>query len=336
MADEQQQAELAPRQEGSRWRYARPSGEEVATWFQGQPIDDGMQHADYVNGVVIIPNNEKVRRQRYVDGKPNGSEDAYEMVFTPYVTINTRVRYFHNLAKKDKLIPVIEPVPAKIIDDMQSPYYNANLGDGLWWYTLRGDGGNVLRWLCSTWRVALYEPHEYNPDPEACGVPVKQAAATKQTGAHDGNATMRAETGAIGRALGVLGILVVGSGIATAEDIEQLEWDRPVVEQAQGLPVVDREGRGLDEKREAYELVGECVVLWNRLKPHKEAYREATAWYGERAKVEGWKELTDAPLDALKGIRTKILAALDEAQGQARDEIREAMDEPEEGEEKGK
>lgn len=52
---------------------------------------------------------------------------------------------------------------------------------------------------------------------------------------------MKAETGAIGRALGVAGILVVGTGIATAEDMQEALSAPP------GPQVAGNEGGGLPD-----------------------------------------------------------------------------------------
>src|SRR5204863_2609716 len=55
--------------------------------------------------------------------------------------------------------------------------------------------------------------------------PLLQGTGTKQTPLAkqwaDDNALMKAETGAVGRALGMAGILVVGTGVATAEDMQE-------------------------------------------------------------------------------------------------------------------
>jgi hypothetical protein len=70
-----------PQQEGARWRYHRPSSEQVAAWWATQPLDEGMEHESFIGGVVLIPQSEKVRYTR-----PDGmTVERHETVYTPYV-----------------------------------------------------------------------------------------------------------------------------------------------------------------------------------------------------------------------------------------------------------
>ena len=45
--------------EGSRWRYARPTAEEVKSWFDTQPLDEGREHDAYLSFGVVIPSKAK-------------------------------------------------------------------------------------------------------------------------------------------------------------------------------------------------------------------------------------------------------------------------------------
>src|SRR5437867_884139 len=91
---------VAAQQEGSRWLYSKPDGEQVASWFQTQTIDERLSHEEYLSGVVLIPATEKIKetRRRTTDG-------AYFQVeleiptFTPYVKVDTRIAYFWDLVR---------------------------------------------------------------------------------------------------------------------------------------------------------------------------------------------------------------------------------------------
>lgn len=91
------------------------------------------------------------------------------------------------------------------------------------------DGQHVY-YLCCSYRAAIYEK-PYTSDSK----PIREGRGTKQVAlltmgwrdknrvlVVDDNVIMKAETGAIGRALGAAGIFTIpGSGIATAEDVQE-------------------------------------------------------------------------------------------------------------------
>ncbi len=306
----------SPQREGSRWRYHRPDGEEVAAWFSTQPLDEGMKHEDFVSGVVIIPASEKVKVQRR-DGR--GTEDRYEMTYTPYVRVDTRISYFRKLAAARGEIAVIEPVAVPRMPSGEA--YNGNLPEGFWWHVVRGDGQSFVRYLCCTMRVALYREEDYfaeavqtNPSGTWSrheAKPLREGRSTKQVVAStsDVNALAKAETGAIGRALGVAGILVIGTGLATAEDMAELRGGEAA--EAPALPAVEA-------RASADEINARLVALQAQMTAEAPgAWQEFAAWWTERKEAEGWANLSDAPIEVRRGMIARMesmLASASEAQ----------------------
>jgi hypothetical protein len=299
MSEQKQEQDPQPVQEGSRWRHGKPSAQEVADWFKLQPLDEGMSHDDYISGVVVIKASEKVKKLK-ADGR--GTEEVWEDTYTPYVRVDTRVTYFRKLAAVRGLIAVIEAVPVPRIEG-DGAFANEHMATGFWWH-VAGARENAERFVCCTMRVALIHPSIYYHE-GSDGISEREGQATKQVLASpkDENQLAKAETGAIGRALGVAGILVVGSGIATAEDMAELR-ESPVG-QTVALPAAVPE--------ESEEQLNErLVVLEGRLRPYTDAWREFAAWWTERAKTSGWKTVGDAPIEARRGVATKIEAMLAE------------------------
>ena len=298
--------------EGGRWRgVERPPSEEVADWFKGVRLDDGMSQDDYISGVVLIPAQEKIKKPK-PDGR--GTEEQWEQTWTPYTRVDTRVAYFHRLAELRECVAVIEPVQVPRTE--QAAFRNDHMPDGLWWH-IAGEQQDARRYLCATWRVALYREDDWfsakvevirpgGPD-EIQHHPVLRAVregrGTKAvTGAADINGIAKADTGAIGRALGVAGVLVVGTGIATAEDLEQLtqgEEAAPVALPVAGAP---------EEGEEA--LNERLMSLQARLRGYPDAWREFSNWWTERAKASGWKGVNDAPVEARRGVASKMEAMI--------------------------
>jgi hypothetical protein len=301
-----------PQKEGARWRFHRPSSEAVAEWFGTQPLDEGMEHEHYVGGVVLIPQNEKVKYT-----KPDGGLfDRYEQVFTPYVQIGTRVAYARRLAEYRGLIYKVEAVQVPRSTSPQSLYFNANMPDGLWWHVVMSEGGNPVRYLCATMAVRFYEPTSYAAKlagKEAS--PVLEGIGTKQVGGGpDSNGLMKAQTGAIGRALGVAGILAVGTGIATAEDMQEYQgppMTAPSPDAAQ-LPSPTELPEGApptpqsDEERLS-QLRARALELQARIQENApDTWRTFVAWWQERKTEAGWDTLDDVPYEALKGIVARM------------------------------
>ena len=106
---------------GSRWLYAHPEEQDVKTWFDGQRLHPGMDHEPYYGGIVVIGAQEKVKQTFQNAAGAWLVREAERMTFTPYVKVDTRIAYFHDLVAQlcgeqaFSYIGVIEPVPVKVI-----------------------------------------------------------------------------------------------------------------------------------------------------------------------------------------------------------------------------
>lgn len=342
MANGQQQQPAAVQSVrlGSRWYNAPPSSEDVATWFDDQPVHDGMDHSRYVSGVVLISAEEKFNQQRQ---KPNGDIMLVEqkrLVFVPYVRVDTRIAYFWDLCRQLDGIGVIEPVPVKRIEDQRSAYFNAHLPEGFFMFPVRNNTAqeSVNRYVAATYRVAIYERESFAQRHRGEGAtPILQGVGTKQTPLAkqyaDDNALMKAETGAIGRALGVAGILVVGTGVATAEDMMEattsvasegagpeqaaLPAAAPVAAAvaAEGAPGAAVEAQDAITQPQGQEDADAALRERARglqaeiERDHPEAWARYRAWWAERE----FGKLSDLRGPALKGAVVKLERDLDDA-----------------------
>jgi hypothetical protein len=237
---QQQQAPqtVAAVQEGSRWRYNRPSGEEVASWFAGNVhLHDKMEHDRYVQGVVLIPASEKVKRTVLKTNGDHMTIEGWDQIFTPYAKVETRVAYFWDLmAIHPEWVGVIEPVPVPRLDTQG--YRNHHLPRGFFKVPVQKGSDQWVDYLGCGMRVRVFERDalriELREDPVTGEViqhyvgktvldappATKMVATLTSKNDTDPFAIMKAETGAIGRALGMAGMLVIpGSGVATAEDM---------------------------------------------------------------------------------------------------------------------
>lgn len=218
---------VASRQEGCRWIDNPPTGAEFATWFEANvPLHDGMKHSDYVNGIALIPNMEKVRFTT-LDGQGNQVvEERERLVFSPYPQVETRVRYFWDWCRRNDYLGEIAPVrPGKQPDGLPEGVFTTRMPDGR--------GAEVIL-LCASYQVGVFVRDEKIRGGK--GAPVMQpplgSKHVKALGKFgpDVNASMRAQTGAIGRALGFAGMLVVpGAGVSSAEDMIDLATAEPTI-----------------------------------------------------------------------------------------------------------
>jgi hypothetical protein len=111
MADEQEQT-IRKGREGSRWINERPTGEDVADWFEKNvELPDGLEHKHYLPGIVLIPQNEKSKEViGFRDGMPVQKE-VENRVYIPYAKVETRVKMFWDyMALHEDWFGVIEPV----------------------------------------------------------------------------------------------------------------------------------------------------------------------------------------------------------------------------------
>lgn len=285
--------------EGSRWINERPDGEEVAKWFkESVTLHEGMGHEDYVSGVTIIPAKETYSTIGYVDGSPDPIiGDMMALTFTPYIRVDTRIRYFWDwMAKHDEWIGTIERV--KVAE--QDPH----LPDGFFYQQVRRADDKEVTFIGCSMRVTVVK----RDGGEAV---IEAPAATKLVPVlnrygEDPNAMMKAETGAIGRALGFAGILVApGSGIATAEDMQE------AITLAQGAgaapaapePQLPSEPESEDELRKMAEQ------RLNDLRQYPGPWATFQEWAQERS----FKTLADVGVPQLKGMIRKLDKMLDDA-----------------------
>lgn len=306
-----------PVREGARWRHHRPSPDAVADWFTSVPLDESMDHADFIGGVVLIPGKEKAQYST-----ERGLQERYELTYTPYMQIGTRVGYFHALARQRDLVSIIEPMEVPRSQNPDSPYFNGNMATGLWWHVVEGDRA-PLRFLCATARVAMYDRGDWRRS-RAEASPLLEATGTKQVfGGADINGIAKAQTGAIGRALGVAGVLVIGTGIATAEDMEELSSGGSTGgTPAPSLPTVPSqiesgappEASTREEKLDQLRSRAQALATQMQEADPPEAWREFQGFWRERQQIEGWRTLDDVPLDPLAGIVARM-EALHEAAG---------------------
>ncbi len=233
---------VASERAGSRWLHAAPSEEDVRQWFETQRLHPGMEHAPYVSGLVLIGAKEKVNSTRVRNDGATFVQEVEQAVFVPYVKVDTRIAYFRDYVRLlnarqvnadnepgDMPIPhefgdfygVIRPVPQRVVEDESSAYFNAHLPVGFTVYPVRhAEGQKIGLYLIATFEAGIFRRREGQPDQiVARGQGSKQTLMRKVY--PEDNAVMKAETGAIGRALGVLGMLVVGTGVATAEDVQE-------------------------------------------------------------------------------------------------------------------
>lgn len=213
-------------QEGSRWIDRRPAGKEVADWFiNNAPMHPGMDPARYVTGVVLIPAKEKVRVPRTDGGGNTTFPEIEQMVYVPYVKVETRVAYFWDYVRTlgDHAVGEIAAVDVPRVD--REGYFNLHLPPGFFRMPVQDQAGQFVHYMGCSMQVRIYTRDEAG---QYTGTLMDPAQGTKAVPlltrwGPDDNAIMKAETGAVGRALGMAGMLVLpGSGVATAEDMQEM------------------------------------------------------------------------------------------------------------------
>lgn len=333
-------------QEGSRWVNVRPSGDEVAKWFtENVPMHDGMQAEDFLTGVTLIP--AKAKEDEITGFRENGSpviEERQNLHFVPYIKVETRIAYFWRwMALNPDWLGCIEPIGGdpdmppgftitvvKGADGKDTTFLNCTMQVRI----LKRDSIKVTRkfiqWAGDRLGAKDFDTFEDVPfvetrkPPTAVEVTVEGEPiyvfppATKAVNllgryGPDENARMKAETGAIGRALGFAGVLVApGSGVATAEDMQDAAAaasrvtagvdgsdDASLPQEGQGLLPED-EGALRDEARRIISELNEN---------HPEALAEFQRW----AKSRRFGSLNALVNPALKGVVRKLRNMLAEA-----------------------
>lgn len=234
-------------QEGSRWINKRPSGDDLASWFKDNvKLHDEMAAEDYVTGVVVIGAKEKLKEVRRAANDTTQIVDVERYTWTPYAKVETRVAYFWDLMlKHPDWLGIIEAQEVPRLET--AGVYNLNLPVGFFRLPVALESGDFVHFVAASMRVRILDRSTVErvtrihkvTDSEGQvveeievqgygGIPVmdfppavKMIAQLGRYGP-DEFSLMKAETGAVGRALGMAGMLVIpGSGIATAEDMQE-------------------------------------------------------------------------------------------------------------------
>lgn len=304
-------------QEGSRWINKRPSGEEVAAWFrENVTIHEGLDPADYVGGVVLIGANEKLNVAKRASGGSIQIVEENRYTWTPYAKVETRVKYFWDLmAKNPEWVGAIEPVEVAQLTD--PGVYNVNLPPGFYRLPMQlKETGQFAHYVACSMRVVIYRadsveyaprgswPHldfvdkpppterelqvaQYLRTEVLRGLPVamfppatKMIPTLDRYGKEDPYALMKAETGAVGRALGMAGMLVIpGSGIATAEDMNEVVATGVGVGEQAALPPDAPLPKEADEAEVREKIQADLAAMQTE---NVEGYAKLEKWAAER------------------------------------------------------
>lgn len=337
--------------EGARWINERPTPEEFAKWAKDNiPIHTSLNIEDYVGGIVLIPAVDKKSKfvEGFTSqGEPKIGERP-EMVYVPYAKVETRLQYFWDLLtlNEDKWVGVIEPIvterpelemlaehiletppdefAADGVPTTERDIYKATAAAAIVHQLPPGFfimpvpmGTGYSYFLCCSYRVAIYE----RDNAKEASRPIREGRGTKQVplivkGWNDSvkvdeNAIMKAETGAIGRALGAAGIFTIpGSGIATAEDMleQALGGEVAPVEEGAG-PAAPAEkpapAAAAGEKDDEKETLASCQRIIADLQENFPAAYEAFGKWcmARRPKITSLDGLQPA---ALRGVLSKL------------------------------
>jgi hypothetical protein len=317
-------------QEGNRWVNEMPDPKALSKWFSDNvAIHDGLDHKNYVQGVTLIPATEKPKEITGFDTEGNPLISQVEnLVYVPYAKVETRVKYFNDLMeqKADEWFGLIEPV----VGAKQDP----SLPPGFFYLPVPTGDEKGVRFVCCTMKVTIYKRDGFEEKMEVfdrrqglsklirVGQKVIDAPpATKmipmlQTGwgdnrgerviTADPSSLMKAETGAIGRALGMAGMLVIpGTGVATAEDMsEALNNPSP-----QSAPATEPDAPTAELPADAKPPTNEeLAALKNE---HPDIFKLFQEW----ATGRGIKEMTSITDPAiLRGLTAKATRDFQEAQ----------------------
>lgn len=169
----------------------KPSQEEISKWFAGFKLHTGLKHEQYVGGIVAIENRDR-----------GGS------IWMLYINATARISYFWDWIEVNGYNASID-VTAPIERDVELP------------------DDKKARLFYMEAKVLVENPESHHVIREAVGRKQVESVKFKRgfNGAPgrivpDTDSLMKAETGAIARALGTIGMLALpGSGLATAEDM---------------------------------------------------------------------------------------------------------------------
>lgn len=308
--------------EGSRWYNERPSPDDVAKWFvDNVQIDEDLDAKDYVTGVTLINSTETTKET--VGFRDNGTPIVSEIknvVYTPYPRVDTRIKYFHDLmAANPEWYGVIEPVEVELSR-------NIHLPPGFFPFRVEaGDGTTTF--ICCSMKVTVWERDGYEEKRVVNSrtgeeklvrtgkkiidaPPATKMIATKRK-YPDENSLMKAETGAVGRALGMAGMLVVpGAGVATAEDLQELPTQEAQPASPEpAAPSLPKESSDQDDEA----LQARALELIELLKQESPSdYKAFEGW----AKERDLGQLSEVTGPTLKGVVRQLERKLDQVEKQ--------------------
>jgi hypothetical protein len=235
---------------------------------------------------------------------------VWDLVLTPYIRVETRVKYFLDLMALNGTVGVIEPVELA----EQDP----RLPKGFF-RSVTATSAKETRFIGCTMRATVYKKgslqhikaildkrtgeeglirvgkivEQYTPATKV--VPVLSYEKP------DPFALMKAETGAVGRALGMAGMLVIpGTGLASAEDVQEAAQLGPLTQQQPDAELPDdfepashAAVEGTDD-----ELRAQATAIIEELGEFPHVLAEFKAW----AKERGYSRLSEVTQPALRGL----------------------------------
>jgi hypothetical protein len=242
-------------QEGSRWLGAKPSGEVFSKWFlENVRMHDDMDPKLYLPGIILIPQSEKIKvKERAANGRELEKE-IWRDTYTPYAKVDTRIAYFWDLCERRDWVGEIEKVVPNGAVTKLGEFF---LPEGFYAipYPLAQGGYGVH--ICCTAQVRIYRRDRGGEIDRRQPVMLPPAGTkvvkfTPPVGRDDAtNHALKCETGAIGRALGFAGMLVIpGSGVATAEDMQEVLTTTTTAAEVPEVatPIAAAEPESIDER----------------------------------------------------------------------------------------
>lgn len=238
---------------GNRFVNEQPTAAELTEWFKTVPLHEGLRHENYIGGITLIPQTVK---EKAVDGFNQGSGapiivERTSLIYTPYPSVAVRIRYFNDWnAAQDDVVAILQ------VDPPPGGTDTVGLPEGFFKYVAADNAGKTQNFIGYSTRVRVYKKGTIKYADVRQG-PVKDAytrrvaegelmaefaAGTKITAVTgrfgvDENAPMKAQTGAVGRALGMAGFLTLpGSTVATADDMHEFTGSGPAAPEAAILP----------------------------------------------------------------------------------------------------
>jgi len=197
--------------------YKKPTPEEISQWFLRHGLHEGLNHENYVSGVVAIE-----ERGQY----------------KPFITGAARVQYFWDWVSSNGYSAVVSTSSPK---ERSFSWDEDKSATALWVEAHiivregQGDSVNVVR--------------------SAKGH--KQVAQQRKFGNRivpDMDSLMKAETGAVARALGILGMLTFpGSGIATADDMVEFKMSQDDDSKSAGKGTTRQQSKSAPDPRKKNE-----------------------------------------------------------------------------------